>query len=99
MCVKKNAQDYLLLQARFDKLDFLFRPNMKYFQLNVNLLLYRHKTTPFTYFFSSSLKTLKTLYLTSQKLFSIKGGGSQYFFKKIYTVYYTQYVTITTKFA
>ena len=40
---------------------------MKYFQLNVNLLLYHHKTTPYTCIFRSSLKTLKTLYLTSVK--------------------------------
>ena len=58
----KNTQ---WIQARFEKLDFLFRPYMKYFQLNVNLLLYHHKTTPYTCFFRSSLKTLKTLYLTS----------------------------------
>ena len=53
------------IQARFEKLDFLLRPYMKYFQLNVNLLLYHHRLTPHTCFFRSSSKILKTLYLTS----------------------------------
>ena len=48
---------------------FLLGPT--YFQLNVNLLLYHHKTTPYACFFRSSLKTLKTLYLTSAKFLLI----------------------------
>ena len=53
------------IQATFEKLDFLFRPYMKYFQLNVNLFLYHHGLKPHTCFFRSSSKTQKTLYLTS----------------------------------
>ena len=52
------------IQARFEKLKFLFIPYMKYFQLNVNLFLYHHKTT-YTYFIRSSSKTLNPQYLTS----------------------------------
>ena len=71
LCVKKMLKITLWIQAKFEKLDFLFRPYMKYFQLNVNLLLYHHKTTPYACFFRSSLKTLKTLYLTSAKFLLI----------------------------
>ena len=67
-CVKrKKLKITQWIQARFEKLDFLLRPYMKYFQLNVNLFLYYHRLTPHTCFFRSDSKTLKTLYLTSVK--------------------------------
>ena len=52
----------LWIQEGFEILD-IFRPSMKYFQFNVNLLLYHHRLTPYNDFLES--KTLKTLYLTS----------------------------------
>ena len=63
-CYKRILMITYWIQARFEKLKFLFIPYIKYFQLHVNLFLYHHKTI-YTYFLRSSSKTLNTLYLTS----------------------------------
>ena len=56
---------YVNYEYWISKKYLFFRTYMKYFKLNVNLLIYHHRTTLYTCFFRSTPKTLKTLYLTS----------------------------------
>ena len=64
LCAMKSAQYYKVDSDEIWKTWFLALPYMKYFQLNVNLFLYHHKWTPYSYFFRLRSKTFKTLYLT-----------------------------------